>query len=308
MVRIMKAGILSIALICILAHACVSADAKHEDDRDETKQEVNFQTPINVHYAWLENTTTDSIYSLANRFASPSGFQRVTVDSGSFCEWLRYLPLHPGEKKVMLYNGNEKRRQDVHAAVINIDPGKVDLQQCADATMRLRAEYLFSTGRYGSIHFNYTSGDRCDYTEWCNGVQLKVNGNKVTKVNNGGKSDMRKHGSLRSFMNNVFTYAGTLSLSKEMISVTADSLKIGDVFIQGGSPGHAVIVVDVCMNSGGEKLFMLAQSYMPAQEIHVLKNFSEPAISPWYRMDKSGELITPEWDFKYNDLKRFAED
>jgi len=304
----MKAGILSIALICILAHACVSADAKHEEDRDETKQEVNFQTPINVHYAWLENTATDSMYSLANRFASPSGFQRVTVDSGSFGEWLRYLPLHPEGKKVLLYNGNEKRRQDVHTAVINIDPGKSDLQQCADATMRLRAEYLFSAGLYSNIHFNYTSGDRCDYTEWCSGVQLKVSGNKATKVNTGRKSQANEHGSLRTFMNNVFTYAGTLSLSKEMISVVPDSIQIGDVFIQGGSPGHAVIVVDMCCNSLGEKLFMLAQSYMPAQEIHVLKNFAEPSISPWYRVPANGELNTPEWDFKMSDLKRFRVD
>jgi hypothetical protein len=40
---------------------------------------------------------------------------------------------------VLLYNGAPKFRQDVHAAVIDIDVGTRDLQQCADATMRLRA-------------------------------------------------------------------------------------------------------------------------------------------------------------------------
>ena len=42
-------------------------------------------------------------------------------------------------------------------------------------------------------------------------------------------------------------------------------MQIGDVFIRGGSPGHCVIVVDMAVHQEtGEKLFMLAQSYMPA--------------------------------------------
>ena len=46
------------------------------------------------------------------------------------------------------------------------------------------------------------------------------------------------------------------------------SMQIGDVLIQGGSPGHAVIVVDMAENPAtGEKLYLLAQSYMPAQDI-----------------------------------------
>ena len=45
-------------------------------------------------------------------------------------------------------------------------------------------------------------------------------------------------------------------------------MQIGDVLIQGGSPGHAVIVVDMAENPAtGEKLYLLAQSYMPAQDI-----------------------------------------
>jgi hypothetical protein len=304
----MKSSFLIVATLSLGAVACFSAGANDENLQATAVSQVSATVPDHVHYAWLQNTTADSMNCLANRFDVPAGFHRVAVDSGSFGEWLRYLPLHPEGKKVLLYNGNEKRRQDVHVAVINIDPGTTDLQQCADATMRLRAEYLFSAGKYGSIHFNYTSGDRCDYSEWCNGVQLKVNGNKVTKVNTGRKSEISEHGALRTFMNNVFTYAGTLSLAKEMISVTSDSIQIGDVFIQGGSPGHAVIVVDMCSNSHGEKLFMLAQSYMPAQEIHVLKNFNEPSISPWYRVPANGELNTPEWDFKISDLKRFSDE
>ena len=85
-----------------------------------------------------------------------------------------------------------------------------------------------------------------------------------------------------------------------------EELKIGDVFIKGGSPGHAVIVVDVAVNeSTGEKVFMLAQSYMPAQEIHVLVNPNDAEFSPWYSADFGEELMTPEWAFKRDMLKSF---
>ncbi len=101
-------------------------------------------------------------------------------------------------------------------------------------------------------------------------------------------------------------YAGTLSLSKELNPVPIKNMQIGDVFIYGGSPGHAVIVMDMCNSpKTGKKMFMLAQSYMPAQEIHVLKNENNPAISPWYELNENSEIKTPEWTFTPQQLKRF---
>ena len=64
----------------------------------------------------------------------------------------------------------------------------------------------------------------------------------------------------------VFSYAGTASLSRELAPVNYQDMKIGDVFIQGGHPGHAVIVVDIAVHpKTKKKVFLLAQSYMPAQ-------------------------------------------
>jgi hypothetical protein len=104
----------------------------------------------------------------------------------------------------------------------------------------------------------------------------------------------------------VFAYAGTASLEKELKKVELREMEIGDVFIQGGSPGHAIIVVDMAENKNtGKKLFMLAQSYMPAQDIHVLKNPNNMNISPWYELDLGEVLNTPEWRFTKNNLKRF---
>jgi hypothetical protein len=83
-------------------------------------------------------------------------------------------------------------------------------------------------------------------------------------------------------------------------------IEIGDVVIKGGFPGHAVLVADVVRNpSTGEKRFLLLQSYMPAQEIHVLKNPANADGSPWYKTDIGLLLETPEWTFPHTALKRW---
>ncbi|MEJ7666646.1 MAG: DUF4846 domain-containing protein [Hymenobacter sp.] len=75
---------------------------------------------------------------LAQRVATPPGSQRVAVAVGSWGEWLRGLPLRPAGTPARLYNGRLKDNQTVvAAAVVDIDPGTQDLQQCADAVMRL---------------------------------------------------------------------------------------------------------------------------------------------------------------------------
>lgn len=75
--------------------------------------------------------------------------------------------------------------------------------------------------------------------------------------------------------------------------------------MQAGSPGHAIIVVDAAQNTAGEQVFLLAQSYMPAQEIHVLKNPNDPNLSPWFKLNDGDELVTPEWTFQWDQRKRW---
>ena len=63
--------------------------------------------------------------------------------------------------------------------------------------------------------------------------------------------------------------------------------------------------MDVAEDKSGNSIFLLAQSYMPAQQIHILKNFNNSALSPWYSLKDTDELITPEWEFKAKDRKMF---
>ena len=242
--------------------------------------------------------------NIATRFRLPDGFQRVDIANNSFAHYLRHLPLHPVGTKVKYYNGAIKENHDVYAGVVDMDIGERDLQQCADAIMRLRAEYLWQKGAYEAIHFNFTNGFRVDYSKWRQGYKIRVKGNQTTWYK--AKESATTYKDFRAYMNLIFAYAGTLSLAKELPSIAFETMKIGDIFIQGGSPGHAIIVVDMAINpTTGKQLFLLAQSYMPAQDIQILQNPMNETFGPWYSNQFFGDLITPEWRFDRTDLKRF---
>lgn len=241
---------------------------------------------------------------LGTRIPAPPGYQRVPLPDSAFGAYLRKLPLKAHDSPVHLHTGELKSRQDVHVAVIDLDVGKRDLQQCADAVMRLRGEYLFAQGDYPGIRFHFTNGFPVDFQQWGEGRRVSVQGNRCTWYTGAGRDF--SHASFRRFMDLVFTYAGTLSLEKELKAVPLADLQVGDVFIRGGSPGHAVIVMEVAEQpSSGKKQFILAQSYMPAQEIHILRNPLSESGSPWYPLDFGQTLYTPEWTFQANQLRRF---
>jgi hypothetical protein len=239
---------------------------------------------------------------MATRFTPPEGFTRAPVEAESFGAYLRGLPLRPTGTPVLLFDGSLKHRQDVQAAVVDLSIGKRDLQQCADAVMRLRAEHLFAQGRIDDIHFNFTNGFRTDLRRWVNGQRVEVEGAHGTRWIGGGKVSAT-HDDLLNYLQLVFTYAGTLSLSKELKDATRSPMAPGDVFIHGGSPGHAMILVDVARDAQGRTAFLLAQSYMPAQDIHVVKNLRRPELGVWFIQDDGNELITPEWTFSWNERK-----
>jgi len=255
-------------------------------------------------YPWIKDYSPGE--SLSLRVPPPKGYVRARAGKGSFGEWLRRLPLKPGRPEVMLYDGRSKPNQTVHHAVIDMDVGRRDLQQCADAVIRLRAEYLLAVGRIRDIHFNFTSGDRADLARWREGVRPIVRGNEVSWARTARPDDSYEN--FREYLDEVFTYAGTASLRRELLHVASpEDMKIGDLFIRGGHPGHAVIVLDMAKDGKNRKVFLLAQSHMPAQDIHVLRNPRDTELSPWYATDFGAALQTPEWTFNRNELMRFAE-
>ncbi len=168
--------------------------------------------------------------------------------------------------------------------------------------IRLRAEWLHASGRGEALAFDFTSGDRYAYAAYLRGRLPVVSGNRVSWRDGTRLEDGRD--SLRRWLDIVFTYAGSLSLQRELTPIASvRHVEPGDVLIQGGSPGHAVIVLDVARAADGQPFVLLAQSFMPAQSIHVLRNRQGGV---WHRLSDGAAIETPDWRFASTDLRRFA--
>lgn len=257
-------------------------------------------------YKTEKTTETEEVIDLQQikNIPLPRGYERVPQKEGSFAAYLRNIKLKKG-KTVYLFDGRKKGNQSAQFAVLDVSVGNRDLQQCADAVMRLQAEYLFGQKAFAKIAFHAVGGQNMRFIDWANGEHnlLKI---KILTTKLKPKADISYTNFLK-YMNFVFAYASTLSLEKELIPLSKISeIQAGNVFIKGGSPGHAVLVMDVAVNkANGKKIFLLAQSYMPAQDIHILKNPNDNILSPWYSEDFGSVLETPEWDFDKKAARSF---
>jgi len=235
----------------------------------------------------------------------PDGYVRVETLPASFGKWLRDLPLKPPSSRIRLYNGNRKLLQYGLYRVIDLSVGDKDLQQCADVAIRLRSDFLLSQGRIDDIAFNFTNGDRARYSDWIAGQRPKVVGNDVTWHKTAPIDSSYEN--YQKYLTTLFMYAGSYSLSRELKRVrNVSDIKPGNCMIEGGFPGHVIIVVDAAIDTiSGETLVMFAQGFTPAQDIHIIRNLNDSSLNPWYRVTDDQQLDTPEWSFVWSDLFSF---
>ena len=256
-------------------------------------------------YPWLEADGEVVLESLEARFAPPEGFARVEVAEGSFAAWLRGLPLVFDSTTVRSYDGSVLTRPA--AAVVSMDVGTRDLQQCADSAIRLHAEYLWHSGRADEAAYHFTSGDRTAWKDWRAGERFRVSGSKVERLR--GSARANSHATYRGWLDQVFMFAGTQSLAKDSDEVATDEeLQAGDFFVQGGSPGHAVVILDIVEDGSGTRLALMGQGFMPAEDFHVLGWPGVAIDGVWFELPQTdgGRIATPSWaPFKRIEARRF---
>ncbi len=274
-----------------------------EKEAEKTTEEKDIESSDkeigeNLQSAVLLNPDGQTI---EERYNPPEGFKRVQVEPGSYQEFLRKQKLKPYGSKVLYHDGREKKKDYVYDSVLDVETGPRDLHQCADAIMLLRAEYLYANERYDDIKFHFVSGFLTEYSKWIEGYRIDPD----TGYYPAGIPGDTSYESFREYMDMVFAYAGTLSMLNEAKPISPDNMKIGDIFLD---KGHTVIIMDIAENAEGKKMFMVAQSYMPAQQTQILKNQNNPEISPWYSLDsvvKDKVILTPEWKFNLSDLMEY---
>jgi hypothetical protein len=188
------------------------------------------------------------------------------------------------------------------AAVVDMDVGKRDLMHCADAIMRLRAEYLYRHRRQGAIRFRYSGGPWVRWSQWMRGWRPRRRGKGWSLRKVGGFD--ASYANLRRYLRSLYIWGGTYSLYRYPRVRTLAEVRSGQFFVQGGSPGHAVLIVDVARDRHGRVKVLLAQSFMPAQDVHVLR--PKGRRTPWFDLVQGGHVGTPFWPlFYWKDLRRF---
>ena len=251
-------------------------------------------SPKNSENSSLVNKNENSV---KKRFSPPENFSWKEEKPNSFGEFLLNFPLEKYGTEILKYDGTSIATQNLHEAVYKIDVGEKDLQQCADSVIRLYAEFLWKQNRKEEIAFHFTSGDLVKWSDYRDGFRAFVKGNSVDFRKTESYDDSYQN--FRNYLNLIYNYAGTISLTKETKPVTkTENLKTGDILIIPGSPGHVVFISGVCKNKGGKKLFLLSEGFTPAQSIHLLKNPYDEDISPWYELDvNSSQINTARFTF-----------
>lgn len=254
-----------------------------------------------ARYTWLSPDAR--VRPLEEAFAPPEGYTRVPVEPGSFGAWLRGLPLRPEGTPVLSHRGGEILPGDDArlAAVAELDVGTANLQQCADSVIRLHAEWLWSSNQRERIAYRFASGHVAAWPKYAAGDRARVSGAKVQWVRSAAADGSRA--SFRAYLDLVFTYAGTVSLEPLKGRPSREDVRPGDFFVLGGSPGHAVLVLDVAANAEGRRVALLGQGFMPAQDFHVLA--PRGGEGAWFPLD--GDTVeTPFWKpFPWSSLRRF---
>ena len=241
--------------------------------------------------------------AFANRIPPPRGFHRLPVADRSFAQWLRFLPLAPRGTPAIAWDGRVTHPGDAgfFAAVADLDVRRN--QECADTIFRLRAEYLRWAGREGDISFSLGNGASLAWADWQRGVRPVLEGRKLVLHRTGTPGASRAE--FDRYLAAVFNWCGTLSLPQDGDPVALADIRPGDFFDHGGSPGHAVLVLDVARNSAGVTKAVLLEGLRPAQTAHVP---SLGPLGPWFAVQSRGPLNLAEYvTLSKSDLRRFRD-
>jgi len=241
--------------------------------------------------------------TVATRVTVPKGYKRTKYPKGSFQEYLRNYKLKPFGSKVINYDGTPYFYQGGHVGILTLGNTTNGLQQCADALIRLRAEYLWNNNQKNKIGFNFTSGHHVSWQKYANGIRPNIKGNKVT-FSKKAKADTSKV-NFYKYLNLIYTYAGTLSLYTELPKIKDEDIQLGDMLVNPGTPGHIVIIIDEIINDKGEKYFLLAQGNTPSQTMHLLKNTMDTSMSPWIKLKNNIVIDIPAYTFDNSKFIRF---
>jgi hypothetical protein len=221
-----------------------------------------------------------------NTIPCPSGYQRKSFAEKSFSRWIRNLPLRENND-IKTHAGKKppawaRAFYNVYAVLDMPLLYKADLEQCADWAMRLWAEYHKAEKRLRKLSLY-------DY--------------------NGNRKSFKKSGkSFKKFLKWCMAYSNSYSLKVGCKKITQEELSPGDMIVQNttGGVGHVSVIMDVCENKEGKRLYLIGYSFMPAQEFHIEKSLSGYGKKGWYTLEGYYKYLSEYLDYGPPLLRRFG--
>ena len=193
--------------------------------------------------------------------APPEGFDRAITQDRSFHQYLINLPLKP-ENVVKLWNG-DKLAQGTYDQLAVLDVPLMfeeDLEQCADFSMRLWADYLKEIDELERL--------------------------KLFDFNGNSRSFSNANKSYRDYLWWHMKHSNSYSIKKGALRVRSiDLVKPGDMFVQNdsnGGIGHVSMVLDQATNAFGTNVYLIGYSFMPAQEFHIERASQHHGLDGWF--------------------------
>ena len=241
------------------------------------------------------------------RILPPEGYVRTEAAEDSFLAFMRQQPVYENGSVIYEYDGTYLSSANA-AAVYTLSVGDEGYQQCADSIIRLWSEYFWATGQTKRIAFHLSNGFLCDYESWRKGKRVLAFGEWAQWVPLKFADDSEQQ--FHNYLVTVMRYAGTLSLEAESQPISAQDAHAGDILCHGGTPGHAVVIVDEAVNEAGERCFLLAQGYTPARSCHIITGYGDTQ-NPWYTEDAlsaeqhDGNISLSIRNFHTGDLRRW---
>lgn len=231
---------------------------------------------------WASRTSNPWNVATVGEIPVPKGYERDDVDG--YGKFLRSLPLKKRGAKVHLYTGGEANFQWLSAGVIDMSILS-NYEQCADMTMRMRAEYFWQHGLYSKIRFTDVNGKHHQY--------------------DGGSS--RKN--FEKYMKRMYGICSTFSVYHETKVRQVCDVRPGDVLVYPARKiegmGHALLIADVATNAKGQKAIICIEGNTPAREAHVVRNLN-PLRKAWFVLDESDKMyILSCFHFNKRELRHY---
>jgi hypothetical protein len=213
--------------------------------------------------------------------AVPQGCSRLVFPKGTYSHYIQNLPI---KSNLIIYSFDGRiidSRYNVYAVVALPLLFRTDLEQCADYCMRFWAEYHRSCNLMNQFYLFDYSGHK--------------------------KYFRSQNKNFEEFLRLCLAYSNSYSIKAGAQTLTPQELIPGDMVVQNenGRIGHVSMVVDVCKNEKGDRLYLMGFGFMPAQEFHIEKAPPQYGQEGWFFYEGYCSFLAEHYRYGAPHLRRF---